>query len=296
MSNFEKSSSSTSKSQGDVKSSSDFEDYVWALSIMSIGYSGRGLVYAVIACVSFWSLWWGGEAEGTKSALESLNGIAGSILVATIAVGLFSFAAWRFISCFWDLEEYGTDAKGLVVRAGLLVIGVVHLGLGAIAIAALGVVRSEGQSEYSMSDLMQSSIGPWIVGCVGISTMIAGLIYLYKSISGSYRDSLQANHFTVHWNPVLRIGLAAQGISLGIIGGLILYAALTIDASKAGGLGAAFEWLHNQAYGRFLVVALCLGLIAFSLVCFVNAAYRIVPKASDSSVQNLTTRLAAEQA
>ena len=36
---------------------------------------------------------------------------------------------------------------------------------------------------------------------------------------------------------------------------------------------------------------LCIGLLGFSLVCFVNAAWRIVPKADDRGLQTLKDML-----
>lgn len=39
------------------------------------------------------------------------------------------------------------------------------------------------------------------------------------------------------------------------------------------------------------MTGVCLGLLGFALFCFVNAAYRIVPKVSGPDVQTLAAKL-----
>ena len=267
------------------------ENFAWSLPFMRAGYAGRGLVYLIVVGVSLWSVWQGGEAEGTGSAMRSMDGWIGTLLVTLIAAGMFAYAIWRCIDSLWDLEAHGSSVKGVIARAGMVVTGALHAGIGVLAIAALGSRSSGGGGTSLLSRVMQTDAGPWFIGAAGALTIGAGFYYIYKAVSQSYRGNLKANHFTLHWNPLLRAGLCAQGVSIGIIGGLILYAALTVDASQAGGLGSAFDWLHEQIYGKFLVVALCLGFACFSLFCFVNAAFRIIPKAADDSEENIAARL-----
>jgi hypothetical protein len=269
----------------------DPSDFAWAVPIMRAGYAGRGLAYLVVAGVSLWSILQGGQAEGTKAAMQSLNGMVGAMIVGLIAAGMFAYAIWRAVDSIWDLEAYGTSAKGILARLGMFVTGGIHAGIGVLAVTALGAASSGSGGKEMLDRILQSPAGVWAVGLVGMVTVATGFYYFYKAITQSYREHLQGNHFTLHWNPVLRIGLAAQGIGIIIIGGLIAYAALSANASEAGGLGSAFDWLGDQAYGRILVAALCVGLLGFSLFCFVNAAYRIVPKASDRSVQSLSAKV-----
>ncbi|MCX7566809.1 DUF1206 domain-containing protein [Sulfitobacter sp. F26169L] len=275
-----------------ILSKVDPDSFAWTLPIMRAGYAGRGLVYLVVAGLSLWSLWQGGEAEGTGAAMRSMSGSVGALIVTLIAAGMFAYAIWRCIDAIWDLEAHGASAKGVVARIAIAVTGLLHGAIGVLAITSLGFSSNSGSSKQSMlSQIMQTTAGQLAVAMAGAVTIAAGVYYIYKAASQSYRDDIQANHFTLHWNPLLRAGLVAQGVSVAIIGGLILYAALTLDPAQAGGLGSAFDWLREQSYGWFLVIALCLGLLCFSLLCFVNAAYRIVPKATDGSVQNLTARL-----
>ena len=271
------------------------DDYRWAIPFMRAGYAGRAIVYFTVTGFSLWSIAQGGQAEGTSGVMESLTGNGWPILVL-IALGMAAYAIWRFIDSFADLEAYGTDGKGLIARAGMLVTGLIHLAIGVAALFALIGSSSSGQGSSNgfVSDIMQMEGGRWIIGIVGALTLCTAFYYFYKGIKEKYRSHLQANRFTTRWNIVLKLGVIAQGFVVGIIGGLIIYAALQADPNQAGGLGQAFEWLRSQAYGRILVIVLCIGLVGFAVFCAVNAVYRIVPKAYDGSGETLAAKLQRE--
>lgn len=267
------------------------DDYGWAVPIMRAGYAGRALVYVVVAGFSLWSIAQGGQAEGTKSVMEQLRGNGWPVLLL-IALGMMAYAIWRLIDSFADLEAYGGDAKGVIARIGMLVTGLVHLGIGILAASALiGRSSSGGGGQGLLSSLMQMPAGLWIVGIAGVLTLCTSVYYFKKGFAEDYRNHLRASSFTTRWNTVLKVGVIAQGVVVGIIGLLIIYAALQADPSQAGGLGQAFEWLRSQAYGRILVIVLCIGLLAFAIFCAVNACFRIVPKAYDGSGETLAARL-----
>jgi hypothetical protein len=276
-----------------ILSSVDPSDFAWAIPIMRAGYAGRGLVYLIVVTVSLWSIWQGGQAQGTQSAMSSLDGTWGTIVLLLVAAGMFSYAVWRLVDCIWDLEAYGTSAKGIIARAGMIATGLAHAGIGVLALSALGLRSSSSASGTTsmLSQIMQMPGGVWLVGIAGALTIAAGIYYLYKAVAQTYLEHLQANHFTLNWNWMLRVGVAAQGIVVTIIGGLLFFTALRTDPSQAGGLGTVFDWVREQPFGQVLVVALCIGLLGFALFGFVNAAYRIIPKAADDDTRSVAVSL-----
>ena len=50
-----------------------------------------------------------------------------------------------------------------------------------------------------------------------------------------------------------KIGYAAKGIAIGIVGVLFLYAAVTHDPKKSGGLDQALQEVLEQPFGPFLL-------------------------------------------
>ena len=269
------------------------EDFAWAVPVMRAGYAGRALVYLAVSGVSLYSIWQGGEAKGTAEALKWLQGGWGTAIVVLIALGLFAYAVWRAVDSVWDLEAYGTGAKGLIARAGMLVTGLVHLALGGLALAVvIGSGQASGGGGGSQISTLLSQPGGRIAMIVaGVVTIGAGGYYLHKAWKETYRKHLRAEPTLVHMHTALRLGIAAHGVVIAIIGLLILQAGLSSSGAEAGDMGSAFDWLSTKAYGRVLVMALCLGLSGFALFCLVNARYRIVPKATDPTTETLQDAL-----
>ena len=263
----------------------------WSVPVMRAGYAGRGLTYLVVAGFSLWAIWHGGQARGTGSALAQLETTTGGgILLALIALGLLAYAIWRLIAAFLDLDAHGSEAKGIVARIGMAISGLIHLGL---AFAALSLLifsgGSEGESRIGqwVGAVMGWPGGRWIVGLAGLVVMGAGAKYIAEGWTASYEKFLAASPFTARWRTALRIGDAAHGVAIAVIGLLFLLAAWRADPSQAGGLAGAFDWLGSRAYGRLLVAALCLGLLGFVLFCFVNARWRVVPRVAGDKTETL---------
>ncbi|MFQ6552007.1 DUF1206 domain-containing protein [Aestuariibius insulae] len=270
-------------------------DFGWAIPIMQLGYAGRGLVYVTIAAISLYTIWQGGQAQGTSAALAQLEGsLWGTAALVSIAVGLLCYMVWRIICGTYDLEDEGSGGKATIARMGQVVTGLIHGALG-VAVLILAVTAKSGGGEGSKiaeitGQIMSLPAGIWLIGIAGVITAGAGAYYLKKAWKEEYREKLEANHFTRNWNWALKAGVAAQGVTVGIIGVFLVIAALQADPSQAGGMGKAFSWLSGQIYGQILVTALCLGLAGFALFCFVNSAYRIIPKASGDDVQTLARK------
>ena len=264
----------------------------WAMPVMRAGYAGRALTYLAIAGLSLWAIWQGGEAQGTSDSLKQLEtawwGVTALVL---IGVGLLCYAVWRLLASVADLEDHGTDGKGIIARTGMIVTGLIHAAIGGFALMLVigrGGDSGEGSTiAETTATIMQMPMGDWIIGAGGLVTLGAGIYYLHKAWTQSYREKLAANHFTAHWNPVLRAGVAAQGVVIAIVGVFLLIAAWQHDPNEAGGMDKTFDWLSGQIYGQVLVTALCAGLLAFALFLAVNAVYRVIPGLRDPDMPTL---------
>ena len=266
----------------------------WSLPVMRAGYAGRGLTYLVVAGISLWAIFRGGQAQGTESAMAVMADNAfGRAVVIAAAIGLIAYAIWRLLDAVFDLEAYGTEAKGIVARLGMIVTGLVHAALGVgVASTISGGSGSGGSGSGSGAEggssggggvagavqtVLEWPGGRWIVMIAGLLTLGAAVYYAIKAYKASYREHLFANEATRRWNDVLRAGVAAQAVLVAVAGGMLVVAGFRADSSEAGGIGEVFDWLQSQPFGQVLVVAVCIGLLGFALFCFVNAAYRIIP-------------------
>ncbi len=270
------------------------KDLSWAIPFMRAGYAGRALVYGVVAGFGLYAIWRGGQAEGTAEALRQLETTTGGgILLFLIFAGLVSYAIWRFIDAIWDLEDYGSEAKGIVARAGMIVTGLIHGAIGGLAFSLLFLGGGESGSTIASATarVMSWPAGPWIVGTAGLAIIGTGLYYIHKGWSEKYRERLMANQFTLNWNWVLKGGLIAHGAVVALIGVFFVIAAWQADPSEAGGLDRTFGWLSSQFYGQILVTLVALGLLAFAIFCAVNALYRVVPRARSPRIETVAENL-----
>lgn len=268
----------------------------WAVPLMRAGYIGKGLVYLAVAGISLYSIWRGGDAQDTSSALGWLDTTwGGGSLLFVILLGMVAYALWRMLDAAFDLEDYGRDAKGIVARIGMLVTGAIHLGIGLTIFSLLfrgGDESGEGSSiPGHVSTVMQWPGGRWLIGAAALLIIAAGVHYMRQGWTNEYRQHLRANPVTAGWNPILKAGLIAHGTVVAVVGLLFGFAAWQANPQEAGGTGEAFSWLSDQVYGQILVTGVCVGLLGFALFCFVNAAYRIVPKVSGPDVQTLAAKL-----
>ncbi|SFI65336.1 DUF1206 domain-containing protein [Albimonas pacifica] len=273
----------------------------WVVPAMRIGFFGRGLTYAVTGALAVSAAVYGGQAEGTTEALESLRGSPwGLAALAAVALGLACYAVWRLMAAAFDLDAHGGGAKGALARLGQVASGLIHLGIGVYAATLLlglriggGGGEGGGGARSATAWLMGQPYGVWAVAAAGLVVIGAGGYYVHKGVSAGFRDKLHATPLTRRLDGVLRYGVAAQGAAVGVIGALLVWAAWTYDPDKAGGLGQALAALRGAAFGQALLGAMALGLVAFALFCWVMAAYGIVPRCRSDETPTLARRLEA---
>jgi hypothetical protein len=265
---------------------------------MRTGFAGKGLVYMIVAAFSLFAIWRGGQAQATSSALSQLETTGwGKAVLFLIFLGMVSFAVWSLIDSIYDLDNRGTDAKGVAARSGMIGAALVHLTIGALAFSLLFAGRKQADDSsiaYAVTTVMGLPAGRWVIGVAGLVVLGVGGYFVMDGAKEKYWKYLQANRFTENWNWLLKAGVIARGIVIAITGGLFVQAAWRADPSKAGGTEKAFSWLVHQPYGRVLVAAICVGLLGFSLFCFVSAAYRVIPKVPGDNIETLAARLAAK--
>jgi len=265
-----------------------------AITILArAGYAARGFVYLIIGGLATLAAFGsGGQTGGSRSALESLLGEPfGSALLVMVGIGLFCYSAWRFIQGTLDVDDHGTDGKGLAIRASLLVSAALHVSLGIFAISlvfTLGGGSSSGGSgqEGATAWLMQQPFGLWLVGLVGVVVIGAGIAHGIKGYRAKFEEYMQIpQSLQPGAQHICRFGLVTRGLVLVIVGGFFLIAAYQADPSEAGGLGQAFSALRSQPYGTVLLGVVAIGLFAFGTYSALEAAYRRIDTPTGGDVR-----------
>jgi hypothetical protein len=270
----------------------------WVDPLMRFGYAARGLVYVIVGALAFVAAIEGGRTPDSKTALGTLLQVPfGKVLLTLVAIGLVAYSVWCFIRAGLDLDDKGTDAKGWTARAAQIISGAVHLVLAVSAVAlAMGADSPSGgddRTDHWTATLMQQPLGRWLVALVGVVAIALGVQHFVKACREKYKENIRYTQLAQRLDPLLKLGLIAHGVVVTIVGVFFIWAAWTADPSRAGGMRDALLIVRNADASQILFGALGLGLLGFAAYCFVEAAFRVIPRCRPPDLQTLATHARA---
>lgn len=255
----------------------------WAEPLGRFGFAAKGAIYVLIGTLAAQAAaGMGGDATGSEGALRRIVQLPfGRVLLAAVALGLLGYALWRFIQAYKDTENKGSQGKGLAIRAGYVVIGLIHLGLAwsAVLLVRGGSASNAGNSKQHWTAwLLAQPYGQWLVGAVGAIVVVVGLYQFYQAYSAQFRERLKTGEMSGSeetWALRLgRAGFAARGVVFCLAGALVILGAIHADPTNARGLEGALEVLERQSYAPWLFGLVAVGLVAYGLFQWVLARYR----------------------
>ncbi len=254
----------------------------WIEQLARFGYAAKGVIYFIVGLLAMpIAFGVGSETVGTNGALQTIvTQPFGRFLLSVIAVGLIAYAIWRFTQAFIDPEHQGTDAKRVVKRLGYALSGLSYAGLALTAMQI--IVGSEGNNSNWRQDwtahLLAQPFGQWLVGIVGVILLGVGFSYVYRAYTAKFRERfrlVEMSNAQLKWaTRVGRFGIAARGIAFGLIGLLLIQAAVQSDSDEAQGLGGALQTLAQEPSGRWILGVVAVGLVAYAIHMLVLARYR----------------------
>lgn len=242
--------------------------------VTRLGFAARGLMYGAIGWLAIAS----GRTEDAKGVIDYLGQRAGAVLVAVMALGFFSYAAWRFLEAWLDTEEHGRDAKGVAIRLGGAGSGAIHLSLGIAAIlAAFHARKGSGGDGPEQGAAMALGMpgGEWLLYIAAAVAAGAAVQQFRKAWTLKFLRHFKPAAAKRTWIGWLgRIGYAARGCVFLTVGWLLMRAAQTHSAGAAGGIDDALGSLPRL--GQLAVAG---GVLLFGLFSLTEAAYRRVEAA-----------------
>jgi hypothetical protein len=252
----------------------------WVERAARIGYVAKALLYATVGILAAQAaLGRGGRTTDLGGALrEVVRAPLGDALVLVIALGLAGYAIWRILDAITDAEGKGGDAKGLARRLGSAARGVGH---GALAVAAFGLATGSGDGgggdkREIASQAVDAAGGSWLLWVAAAAVLGYACYQLYRAYAAKLGDQLDlgaASAAVGHWVIGLsRAGIAARGIVFGLVGVLLVRAALHENPKEAGGIRDSLRMLAEM--GRWPLAVVALGLVAYAVYELLNARYR----------------------
>jgi hypothetical protein len=202
-----------------------------------------------------------------------------------IAIRLLGFIAWRLAQLLAKSDGHPATLKGYGARVGLLISAMIYSSLAIYAASeALAFGKQGGfEDEAGLAAwLFEQPFGRYLVASVGLAIVGAGVAQIIKGVGNGYRKFLDIPYTARNaedW--ICLFGLAARGLVFLITGTFFLYAAFTVDPGQAGGVCEALLWVRQLPFGAVLYATAAVGLLAFGIYGFVEAAYsRIRPPAA----------------
>lgn len=245
-----------------------------------VGLVAYGVVHLLVAWIALQIAWTHEQSQASSTgALRQLAGEPlGSALLWIAAFGLVALVIWQVGEAIWGYKYEDDEKKRLghrLTSAGRALI------YATLALSAFNIVTGSsggGSSTDSMTaDLMKMTGGRLLVGAIGVGAIAVGVVLVVRGVKASFTHHLQPEATSGQsGKTVVRLGQAgyiAKGVSLGIIGGLFVWAAWTFDPQKAGGLDTALQTLLDQPFGPYLLTLVALGIAAFGAYCFAWARY-----------------------
>jgi hypothetical protein len=251
-------------------------------ALARLGYAVRGVLYVTIGAIALQA-----AISKTSSPADQIGAIAaighmagGRIVLWVMLVGLAAYSLWGFIRAILDPFHKGRDGGGLAARAGYFISAISYA---FFAFATYGLIRGTGSSGGSnqlihfVSTAMQAPSGRLLVALIGIAVLIGGLYQIYAGITENFEQRFKPYALTGDERKTAiemgKVGTAARGIVIGIMGFFLVLAATSADPAKARGFSGALSYLGQQPYGIYLLGVVAVGLIFLGLYSLMAAAW-----------------------
>jgi hypothetical protein len=255
-----------------------------ALELASrLGYAARGLLYVSLGAIALLAaLDLTPAASGASGAIEAWAAWPlGLVLIGAVAVCLGAFAVWRFAQAALDADGHGLSPKGVAIRIGQAVSGLVYGGLAWSALELLDGFEDIGEADETDSaraltaDVLALPHGDWIMMLVGLALLGVGVGNLAQGLLQNFAKRLKCLAALCRIAvPLARAGYVGRGLATLPAGVFLLRAGLEVRSSEARSWGDALQAVEAQPFGSLILGAVAAGLVAFGLFGLFEAVFR----------------------
>lgn len=249
----------------------------WVDHLARVGLVAYGVVHLLIAWVALQLAFGGSKQEASsKGAFEELSSqpFGGAALWA-VAIGLALLVLWRVIeAAVGHTDQEGSDRRRKrAASAGKAVL------YGALAFTAFRTVTGDsgGGGKSMTATVLGWPGGQVLVVLAGLVVMGYGGWTAYRGWSDKFMEHLDAEGRSGEVGNVYRwfgrVGYVAKGVSIGIVGALVVGAGWTHSGKQDKGLDDALRTVLEQPFGPFLLAVIAAGLACYGLFCFARAKH-----------------------
>ena len=246
-----------------------------------VGLAAYGVVHLLVAWLAFRvATGSGGKADKTGALQTIAEQPAGRFLLWVLTIGLAALALWQLTEAGWGHGYRRPERRRTLQR--LVSLGEAAVA-GALAFSAYKVASGKGGKSKEEKAAFIDRVFEWpagelLVAVVGLGIVAVSIYLVHRGVSKRFVDDLDLGGAEPHARDAAirfgQVGWPALGVAYGIIGLLIVYAAMTHDPKDATGMDTALKTLAGQPYGTVLLLIVAAGLACFGVYCLFDARYR----------------------
>jgi hypothetical protein len=252
----------------------------WLDNGVRVGLAAYGLVHLLIAWLALKLAMDGGsgKAANSKGALQELASTGvGRLSLYVVAAGLFALVVWQGLEAAAG-HRAEDGGKRAFKRSASAAKAVIYAGVGLSALKTATGTHSKSKGTDGMTArLMSMPFGQLLVGLVGVVILAVAVYLARRGWKEKFLKRLDGKGQTGHDGRAYRmfgkVGYIAKGVALAIVGLLFVWAAVTHDAKKSGGLDQALHRLLTAPFGPVLLAAVAAGIACYGLFCFAWAKH-----------------------
>jgi hypothetical protein len=252
-------------------------DSPWVKTLGQIGVAAIGVVYLLLAWIALQVAFGSSDqsADNTGALKEIAEKPFGKALLVIMAIGLGFFAIWQFIEAAIGYQQKDGGEK-VFKRISAVAKGLfgAALGIQALKLVLGGGSKSSSQSQQDWTaKLLDLPAGRVLVVAIGLGVIGFAGYLVYKGVTKQFLEKLEGGAD----QKVVKLGQAgwiARGVAFGVLGVLVVVAGFEHQPEKSRGLDSALKTLADQPFGKWLLVAVALGLAAYGAFQLVTARHR----------------------
>jgi hypothetical protein len=242
------------------------------------GLVGYGLLHLLVCWISIGLLIGQRPAGSERGALADLaRSELGMVLLLVLGAGFVVLAVWQAIAGLVGYRHLSGGQRVLMrLGAGCRTVTYGYL---AFSIGRILVERSSSGSPRSASaGVMAEPLGRVVLGVAGLVIIGVGIGMGVFGVRRQFLDQLddEARKDRGRRVPIVMLGefgYVAKGIAFLVIGVVVLWAAISNDASKTGGLDQSLEQLVGSSLGVAAVAVIGTGIGCFGLYLLARARH-----------------------
>ena len=255
-------------------------DSTWLSRAARVGLAARGLVYVLIGVLAIEVARGGLARTDQQGALRKIaEQPFGRTMLWLVGAGFLAYGLWRLGEGIWGRREESDEKKRTVKRIESVTSGLVYLVLCVTAVRIAAGSEGGGGNEQSLTArLLEAPGGKTILVLIGLVLIGVAMALAWRGLKTDFEQQLKGGEMSrTTYAVVLRlgqVGYLARGLVVGLVGVLVVKAALEQEPDQAAGLDVALESLVSAPFGQFLLMAAAAGLICFGAYSLAEVRYR----------------------